>query len=225
MKEAVPKNVSRPGRVTSRSGISPEPVMAPERGPGERPRLQPRSPLLPPASCNGARRDPQRSHASADFRRSCGRARRTHIFCSIPFVDGAGYSARDPDYWECAFAILLRFATPELAKILHGKFRLFTQTLNERTRREIMWRFSACRCLCRDEFLVLRLVAAAQRKDENAETLAAPALLGGGDVEDLLHASRSLATALQANGFTLAPIERLPIVASAPHAPHSYTLQ
>jgi hypothetical protein len=137
----------------------------------------------------------------------------------------AGYSARDPDYWECAFAILLRFAAPELAKILHGKFRLFTQTLNERTRREIMWRFSACRCLCRDEFLVLRLVAASQRKDENAETLAAPALLGGGDVEDLLHASRSLATALQANGFTLAPIERLPIVASAPHAPHSYTLQ
>jgi hypothetical protein len=137
----------------------------------------------------------------------------------------AGYSACDPDYWDCAFAILLRFTALESAKILHGKFRLFTQTLSEQTRRKIMWRFSSCRCLCRDEFLVLRLVAASQRKDENAETLAAPTLLGNGDVEDLLHASRSLAAALQANGFTLAPIERLPVIASPPHDPHSYTLQ
>ena len=29
-----------------------------------------------------------------------------------------------------------------------------------------MWRFSACRCLCRDEFLVLRLIAASQQRDE-----------------------------------------------------------
>jgi hypothetical protein len=64
----------------------------------------------------------------------------------------AGYSAGDADYWDRAFGILLRFAKPESAKILHREFHLFTRTLNERTRKEIIWRFSACRCLCQDEF-------------------------------------------------------------------------
>jgi hypothetical protein len=137
----------------------------------------------------------------------------------------AGYSARDADYWECAYDVLLRFATPESAMILHGEFHLFTRTLNERARKEIMWRFSACRCLCMDEFLVLRLIAASQRKDEGAEIFAATELLGSGDVEAILTASRSVAEALQFRNFVLAPIERLPVIANMPRVPHSYTLQ
>ncbi|WGJ14123.1 hypothetical protein QEV83_15920 [Methylocapsa sp. D3K7] len=137
----------------------------------------------------------------------------------------AGYCARDKDYWDCALAILRRFAAPAPAKILHAKFRLFTQTLTEQSRREILWRFSGCRCLCGDEFLVLRLMAASQRKDARAETLTAPALLGSGDIEALIYASRSLAGALKDNSLTFAPIERLPIVACPAHPPHSYTLQ
>ena len=137
----------------------------------------------------------------------------------------AGYCARDKDYWDCAHAILRRFAAPAPAKILHANFRLFTQTLTEQSRREILWRFSACRCLCGDEFRVLRLMAASQRKDARAETLTAPALLGCGDIEALIYASRSLAGALKDNSLTFAPIERLPIVASPAHPPHSYNLQ
>ena len=48
----------------------------------------------------------------------------------------AGYCARDKDYWDCALAILRRFAAPAPAKILHANFRLFTQTLTEQSRRE-----------------------------------------------------------------------------------------
>lgn len=137
----------------------------------------------------------------------------------------AGHRARDPDYWDCALEILLRFAAREPAKILHGEFHLFTQTLNEWLGREIVWRFSSCRCLNMDEFLVLRLVEASQRSDKNAEYVAASELLENGGVATLLRASRSLAVALQSNDFMLAPIERLPIIASMPCAPHSYNLQ
>jgi hypothetical protein len=137
----------------------------------------------------------------------------------------AGYTSRDVDYWECAFDVLLRFATREPAKILHGEFHLFTRTLIEQTRKETMWRFSACRCLYLDELLVLRLIAASQRKDEDAESLAAMDLLGRADVEALLAASRSLAKALQFNNFVFAPIECRPVIANMPRVPHSYTLQ
>jgi hypothetical protein len=119
---------------------------------------------------------------------------------------------------------LLRFAKPESAKILHREFHLFTRTLNERTRKEIIWRFSACRCLCQDEFLVLRLIAASQQRDQNAENLAATELLGSGDVESILTASRSLAKALQLNHFIFAPIERVPVSANMPQVPHNYNL-
>jgi hypothetical protein len=137
----------------------------------------------------------------------------------------AGYSSRDADYWDCAFDVLLRFAARESAKLLHGEFHLFTRTLNEWASKRIRWRFSACRCLSLDEFLVLRLITASQRKDEDEEIHAATELLGREDVESLLTASRSLAKALHLSHFVLSPIERLPVIANMPWVPHSYTLQ
>jgi len=137
----------------------------------------------------------------------------------------AGYSSRDADYWECAFDVLLRFVGQESAKSLQAEFHLFTRALTEQTHKEIIWRFSACRCLCRDEFLVLRLIAAAQQSDQDVENLAATALLGCGEVDTLLKASRSLAAALRSSNLVLAPIERLPVSINLPHVSHSYTLQ
>lgn len=137
----------------------------------------------------------------------------------------AGHASGDTDYWDCALDVLLRFTSPESAKILCGEFHQFTCTLNKRARKEILWRFSACRCLCMDEFLVLRLVAASQRKDHDEENLAAMSLLGSADAGVILRASRSLAEALQLCHFVLAPIERLPVIENLPHAPQSYTLQ
>lgn len=119
----------------------------------------------------------------------------------------AGYCARDSLYWECAFDVLLRFVARESARVLHGQFQLFTRTLNEQARKEIIWRSSICRCLCRDEFLVLRLVAASQRNDQATEYHAATDLLGSEDIGAVLMASRSLAQALQFRSFILAPVD------------------
>jgi hypothetical protein len=136
----------------------------------------------------------------------------------------AGYCAGDPLYWECAFDVLLRFVARDSARILHGQFHLFTRTLNEQARKEIHWCSSICRCLCRDEFLVLRLVAASQRKDQDAEYRAATDLLGSEDIGALLMASRSLAQALQFRSFVLAPIERVFTTPNVPHLPHGQSL-
>ncbi|HUI20208.1 MAG TPA: hypothetical protein VLZ74_04110 [Methylocella sp.] len=147
------------------------------------------------------------------------------LFFSQYRLSMAGYCSRDTDYWDWAFEVLLRFVDPESATILHTKFHIFTRTLKEWARKEIQWRFSACRCLCPDEFLVLRLIAASQRNDKETERRAAADLLGRADVEALLAASRSLAQELQIREFVLAPIERLAIVANPLPVPHSYTLQ
>lgn len=137
----------------------------------------------------------------------------------------AGFSTGDADYWNCALGVLLRVAKPQTAMNLHGEFHRFTRLLNEGRQKEIQWRFSACRCLCRDEFLVLKLIAASQRKDEDTERLAAMELLAGFEAEAIINASRLLAKALAFANFILAPVERLPVVAGEPHVPQSYTLQ
>ena len=62
----------------------------------------------------------------------------------------AQFRLRDADNWDCALAVLRRFVGQESAKKLQAQFHLFTGALNEQAHREIMWRFSACRCLCRD---------------------------------------------------------------------------
>lgn len=138
----------------------------------------------------------------------------------------AGYSTRHPFCWDWAWDVLLRFAAPDSAMELYGKFHFFIRTLNEQASRSIGWRADVCRCLCRDEFLVLRLVAASQQDDFDEEFLAATGLLGTDQVHVLLMASRFLAQALKAQNFVLAPIERrLPASATMPHAPPVSTLQ
>jgi len=137
----------------------------------------------------------------------------------------AGYSLQDPLYLDCAFDILLHFTPLNPAKVLYHEFQLFTRTLTEQTRREIVWRLAACRCICRDEFLALRLVAASQRNNPAEEQLAASELIGSHHVTPVVKASRSLAHALELGRFILAPVERLPIIARKPGAPQSYTLQ
>ncbi|QBR71796.1 hypothetical protein CU048_11515 [Beijerinckiaceae bacterium] len=131
----------------------------------------------------------------------------------------AGYCARDELYWDCAFDVLLRFVARESARVLHAQFHLFTRTLNEQARKEIVWRSSVCRCLCRDEYLVLRLVAASQRQDEETEYRAAMDLLGSEDIRPVLMASRSLAKALQYRSFVLAPVEHVSVAANMQELP------
>jgi len=146
----------------------------------------------------------------------------------------AGYSTRDIFCWDCAWDTLLRFVSRDSAPALYSEFHLFTRTLNEQARRKVEWRPDICRCLCRDEFLALRLVSASQQNDLDEELAAASDLLGADisscrsgvdSVRTLLMASRLLAQALKNRRFVLAPIKRLPPASTLPHTPHGHTLQ
>lgn len=135
----------------------------------------------------------------------------------------AGYSTRDTFCWDCAWDSLLRFVAQDSAKALYAEFHLFTRTLNEQAQRAVGWRPDVCRCLCRDEYLVLRVVAASQRNDLDQERAAATDLLGADKVQVLLPTSRLLAQALLGNKFVLAPIKRWPS-ATLPHGPQNHFL-
>ncbi len=137
----------------------------------------------------------------------------------------AGYATRDALCWDCAWDVLLRFVPPESAKALYSEFHLFTRILHQRSQRAIGWLPDVCRCLCRDEYCALNLVAASQRSDFEKEFLSAAELLGMNEVPELLKVSRSLAQALSMRNFLLAPVAHLPKVAIASYAPQTATLQ
>jgi hypothetical protein len=137
----------------------------------------------------------------------------------------AAHSSRDPLYLDYAFKALLNFVACDAAKELFCEFSWFTGTLTEQTRRPIGWRLSRCRCLCRDEFLALCLVAASQRNDLAGQHAAASGLLGTEYVTPLLTASGSLAQALEFRGFILAPVERMTAGATMPPIRSGWTLR
>ncbi|MCI0735276.1 MAG: hypothetical protein L0Y50_03215 [Beijerinckiaceae bacterium] len=137
----------------------------------------------------------------------------------------AGYSTHDPVHLDCAFDILLRFVTRDSARVLYSEFHLFMQTLIDQTRRTISWRAGGCRCLCRDEILALRLVAASQSGDLADEVLAASELIANDYVKPFVSASRSLGQALLVKGLLLAPAELDSADEAAPPGLYSRTLQ
>jgi hypothetical protein len=136
----------------------------------------------------------------------------------------AGYSARDRFCWDLAWDALLRFVAPDSAKLIYSEFYLFTRALCEQANRAIGRRPDVCRCLCRDEYLVLALVEASQRKDFVRERSAATELLGTEKVHVLLMASRSLAQTLKVRKFVLAPVERQPAMTTMPQIRQVHTL-
>jgi len=137
----------------------------------------------------------------------------------------AGYASRDIFCWDFAWDALLRFVSEDSAKVLYSEFHLLARTLNAEAKRTIEWRPDVCRCLLRDEYLALCLVAASQRNDFEREFSAAAELLGTDQVHVLIMASRSLAQALKVRRFVLSPIRPVPELATAPHGGHAHTLQ
>jgi hypothetical protein len=115
----------------------------------------------------------------------------------------AGYSTRDISCWEIAWNALAAALGVEAARPLYGEFHCFVRTLLETARRDVGWRPAACRCLCRDEALVLALVQASQQQNMPDETVLAGDLLGHGNCSALIAASRSLARALAAQDLLL----------------------
>ncbi|ACK49942.1 hypothetical protein Msil_0973 [Methylocella silvestris BL2] len=130
-----------------------------------------------------------------------------HLFFAQYRYWMAGYATRDMFCWDCAWDTLLRYVAPEAGKALYAEFHLFTRVLNQSSRRPIGWLPDLCRCLCRDEYWVLNLVAASQQGQAHEELLAAAELVGIDEARALLGASRSLARALKAENFVLAPLD------------------
>jgi hypothetical protein len=115
----------------------------------------------------------------------------------------AGYSTRDISCWEIAWNALAAAIGVEAARPLYGEFHCFVRTLLQTATRDIGWRPTACRCLCRDEALVLALVQASQQQEMTDETALASDLLGHGNCAALIGASRSLAQALAGQDLLL----------------------
>lgn len=136
----------------------------------------------------------------------------------------AGFSIGETFCWDLAWTALLRFVAPDVAKALYNEFHFFAFTLIVQANRSIEWRPNFCRCLCRDEYLALRLVEASQRRDFKEEISAATSLLGADQVQLLIMASRSLAQALKDRRLVLAPIEDSRSIAPPPHPSDRRTL-
>ncbi len=118
----------------------------------------------------------------------------------------AGHSSKDTGYWDSAWKALLHAMTGEEAKVVFGEFNYFTRVLWTEIKRPVRFRPDVCRCLCRDEYLVLKLVAASQAGDRASELSAVAELLGADASLPLLVASRSLAQAFKQRGYVLTPI-------------------
>jgi hypothetical protein len=118
----------------------------------------------------------------------------------------AGYATGDIFCWDCAWDSLLNFVPRELAEALYSDFHLFARALTREAGRVPGWRPDVCRCLCVDEFLALKLVAASQRGDMIEECKVAAALIGDGHPHSVVMASRRLAKSLERRRFLLAPI-------------------
>lgn len=119
----------------------------------------------------------------------------------------AGYATGDVNCWDLAWLALERTMPVPSAKVMYGEFHHFVRTIREHARRDVGWRPAACRCLCRDECVVLALIEASQRSHEPGETVYASWLLGRSDSAPLVEASRSLAAALSARGLVLVPLQ------------------
>jgi hypothetical protein len=122
----------------------------------------------------------------------------------------AGYATGDIFCWDCAWDCLLKFVAQESAKALYSDFHLFVRALVEQTGRVPGWRPDVCRCLCRDEYLALMLVGAAQRGDAADERQVAAAFVGHDRAPAVVTASRRLAEALTFRRFILGPVKRRP---------------
>jgi hypothetical protein len=139
----------------------------------------------------------------------------------------AGYSLCNRTCLSLARIVLQSYVTPCCVDTLYDAFHFFAFTINTQTKKLIEWRPDACRYLCRDEYLALRLISASQAANYSKEVSAATELLGGDEIHNLLIASRSLAQALKVRGFVFEPTaapEDEPSTSTAQNARPRHTL-
>lgn len=103
--------------------------------------------------------------------------------------------------WE----ILEAAAPPGEAEALFGCFFAFVRALVAVAERPLQWRQTYCAHLCRDEWLAIAIIDAAQRVDLAAMLGAAAELVGVEELGDALNAAQELGAALAQRGVYLCP--------------------
>ncbi len=105
------------------------------------------------------------------------------------------------DVWE----VFEASAPPGDAEALFGHFFAFVRALLATTERPLEWRRTYCAHLCRDEWLAVSMIAAAQRSDVTGLLEAASELIGVEALGDALGAAQTLASELAQRGLYLHP--------------------
>ncbi len=110
------------------------------------------------------------------------------------------------DAWE----VLESIAPDGDAEALFGCFFGFVRALLAGAGRPLQWRRTFCAHLCRDEWLAVAMIDAAQRADPESLLGFASELIGVEELGDALHATQALAAALARRGLYLRANERSP---------------
>lgn len=120
--------------------------------------------------------------------------------CAMAEIRGA-----HAKYRAGAWEILEAAAPPGEAEALFGCFFAFARALLAVADRPLQWRQTYCAHLCRDEWLAVAMIDAAQRADLTAMLGAASELVGVEELGDALNAAQALGSALAQRGVYLCP--------------------
>ena len=120
--------------------------------------------------------------------------------CAMAEISGTQESYRI-GVWE----VLERAAPGGEADALFGSVFGFVRSLIGAAERPIEWRNTFCAHLCRDEWLAIAMIDAAQRADVAGLLGFASQLVGVEDLGDALNATQALARALARRGVYLRP--------------------
>jgi hypothetical protein len=105
--------------------------------------------------------------------------------------------------WKIGFQALAREVPLNQASSLFGEFHGFGCALVNAAGEPLGWRPATCRCLCRDESLILALLERQQHGETLQVLMTAQALVGVEELGDVLEATQSLGAALYACGLFL----------------------
>ena len=120
--------------------------------------------------------------------------------CAMAETSGAR-----PQFRAGAWEALEAAAPSGEAEALFGFFFRFVRSLMAVAERPIQWRQTYCAHLCRDEWLAVSMIDAAQRSDLAELLGAASRLIGVEALGDALNAAQTLASALTRRGLYLCP--------------------
>ena len=118
----------------------------------------------------------------------------------------AGYETGDIACWDLAWDALCREVPVESAKPLFGELQHFARTMRSVARQPLGWRPFCCRGLCKDECIVLALLDAAQRFDEEQLDLALRHLVPLDESGRTRQAAIAFSQALARAGLFIAPV-------------------